>query len=190
MINSMWARRGDNVNLYESATPFFPATEVMHNWVHNLNDLIYIPWPYEMRGLRVHPGGFEYDPSNGARLPTATNHSLITQFCNDPLWHTEAMYPADMRRVDANVVRSLRIIFRAHGWPDNFDKAACWAALDKWEKERDRLESALEKARLGLQPWEYGPQEDETRRALDLFCQRSAGQLAVVFDFGEGRAEL
>jgi hypothetical protein len=81
-------------------------------------------------------------------------------------------------------------MFAKHGWPNNFDRKACWVEIEKWSEEYEGFMDALLKERLVLNPWESDPVRDVPRQALDLFLQTSAGELAVIWHFKNAHDEL
>jgi hypothetical protein len=81
---------------------------------------------------------------NGQRLLTSENE--VSAYCNGPDWKKDTIYPHAMGRSEANFVRSVRNIYTQHGWPNSFDRDACWRALEDFEEERSEFEGAMDRA--------------------------------------------
>jgi hypothetical protein len=178
----MWMPRGNVQSYADLHEAFFPAQDVMCNWVRNIYDLVYVPYPLNTeRPIKVLPGNFEYDRKSGARI--SSTQEEITAYCNDPTSAAGYAFRNDGWRIEANHVVSIRRIYRAHGWPASFDKVACRRALEEFDEEHSWYRDA---ARAVRPPWlhvgESCPEEDAPMAELDAFLQRSAGDLAIRKD--------
>jgi hypothetical protein len=78
---------------------------VMNNWVQNLHDLIYVPWPFDEYGtIYVQSGPKESDPESEMCDSVATS-DLIT-WANEPNWNRDLAYREDKQRTDLNLFRA------------------------------------------------------------------------------------
>lgn len=181
MINlNMYAGFGYDRKSYTEANElFFPIETVMRNWVRNLYDLKYTPnrlggWTIETRVLP------EVDCRNGEGLHY-TPSEMSAYFWDGPTWYTYTMYMPTERRIEANRVMSMRKIYKTYGWPDEFDKEACWQAMEQFDEKRSDLEREVHKAMpLSFHddppPW---PATEAPRAVLEAFLEETAGDFAI-----------
>ena len=165
---------------------FYPVHDIMRNWIRNLLDLIYVPYPLAgERPMFTMFMGMEYDRKTGAQLHPS--HEEITAYCNDvsyiapPFFYEDRihLHLTDRRRA-ANRVITLRRIYKDFGWPDSFDKEGCRAALEAFVAENDEFETKAARVSDLEPPMVRHPDEKPIREAQDIFLQRTAGESAIL----------
>lgn len=159
--------------------PFYQAQRVMDNWVQNLHDLIYVPWPFdEYDTIHVQSGPKEFSSENGNRLIVTT--SDLTAWANEPNWNRGLATREESRRNDLNFIRGIRNLYLRYGWPGQFQKQEFFAALqqlnDRKEEHDDKVHNANPMAGDSTEPH---PDEVEPRKQRMEFLEEAAGQLAI-----------
>jgi hypothetical protein len=178
---------------------FYPAKEIMSNWVRNIYDLVYVPspmWP-EKSLITTTRNNMEFDPKTDAQLHPS--YEEITTFCNDISQFSAPGYPDeyahlrvynhDLRRRNANFAISLKKMYRDHGWPDNLDKEGARAAVQQFKADFEKFEEELKPFTRHLHVGEHTPEELPIRARQDAFLQRTAGEFVVLPD-GNSRNKL
>jgi hypothetical protein len=168
---------------YTSLT-FYPSKLIMKNWVQNLYDLVYLPWPFDGYGdgarIFVQPGPKEFEADTGNRNDIA--FSTLHDWANEQGWNSGLSYREEKRRTDLNFIRAIRNIYREQGWPDRFEGTALHTTLEAFNMKKDQHDDRVHKANpmaydtLGS---EAHPDEIEPRNQREEFLLEAAGQMAI-----------
>jgi len=151
----------------------------MNNWVQNLHDLIYAPWPFgEYGSLYVQSGPQEFDPRTGDR------HSVtdldMTTWANEPNWNIGLATREAARRNNVNFICAIRNMYQQYGWPGHFQENEFSAALQQFHDRKEQLDDEVHKANpMAGDSTEPHPDEVEPRKQRMEFLVGAAGQLAI-----------
>jgi hypothetical protein len=154
----------------------------MNNWMQNLYELVYLPWPFDDYGdggrILVQPGPKEFQAETGNRTNFAT--SVLHDWANELGWNSGLWYREETRRTDLNFFRAIRNSYHIHGWPDRFEGSTFLASLKAFNKKKiehdDKVRNANPMASDSVDPL---PEEIEPRNEREEFLKEAAGQLAI-----------
>jgi hypothetical protein len=167
-----------------TSLPFHPTELIMNNWVQNLYDLIYLPWPLSGYGdggqIFIQSGPKEVNEETGTRMHIAT--SVLREWASEPGWNNGLWYREEERRTDLNFLRAIRNIYREYGWPNHFVGTTFITALEAFKRRKSQLERTVRDANpmaFDTPGSELHPDEVEPRRQTEKFLEEAAGQLAI-----------